>query len=146
MHGYWGDPARTRRALRGEGAERIYCTGDLVRARDGDGALVFLGRRDAQVKTRGYRVELGEIEAALNAVQAVIECAVIAVPDDVITNRLVAIVSSDGSLTAADLSSQMRNRLPAYMIPEFEFMRALPKSSTGKVDRRQLLMGRAGHT
>ena len=52
----------------------------------------------------------------------------------------------DGSLTAADLSNQVRNRLPAYMIPEFEFMRALPKSSTGKVDRRQLLMGRAGHT
>jgi amino acid adenylation domain-containing protein len=141
MHGYWGDPSRTQRALRGQGAVRIYRTGDMVRARDGDGALLFLGRRDAQIKTRGYRVELGEIEAVLNAVDAVIECAVIAVPDDVITNRLVAIVSSDGSLTAADLSSEMRNRLPAYMIPEFEFMRTLPKSSTGKVDRRQLLMG-----
>jgi acyl-coenzyme A synthetase/AMP-(fatty) acid ligase len=147
MHGYWGDQARTERALTGEGAGRVYRTGDLVRGREGDRALVFLGRADAQIKTRGYRVELGEIEAVLNAVPAVLECAVLAVADEVITNRLVAVVATDGSVTAADLAQAVRKRLPSYMLPgEFEFMRELPKSSTGKVDRRKLLTSRDRRT
>jgi len=138
MHGYWGDRRRTEHALITGGDQRTYRTGDLVREAP-DGALIFLGRRDAQIKTRGYRVELGEIEAALNAVPEVIECAVLAVPDEVITNRLVAYVSSHGELSAQDLVTAARRRLPPYMIPdEFEFMPELPKSATGKVDRLHL--------
>jgi amino acid adenylation domain-containing protein len=138
MHGYWGDEARTARVLSGEQGERVYRTGDLVRE-DPDGKLVFLGRRDAQVKTRGYRVELGEIEAALYSLSAVVECAVVAVPDEAVTNRLKAFVVVSEPLTDAELSGRCRERLPRYMVPdEFEFREALPKSSTGKIDRRSL--------
>jgi amino acid adenylation domain-containing protein len=138
MHGYWGDPQRTARTLSVDGEERRYRTGDLVRRRS-DGELLFAGRRDAQIKTRGYRVELGEIEAALNAIEAVLEAAVIAVPDDAITNRLKAFVATDVPVTEAQLARMCRERLPSHMIPdEIELRSELPKSSTGKVDRMAL--------
>jgi L-proline---[L-prolyl-carrier protein] ligase len=138
MHGYWGDAERTARTLSFDGGERTYRTGDLVRESDG-GALMFLGRRDAQIKTRGYRVELGEIETALYGLAAVVECAVVAIPDDAITNRLKAFVVTREPLTGAELAAHCRERLPRYMIPdEFEFSDGLPKSSTGKIDRRRL--------
>jgi amino acid adenylation domain-containing protein len=137
-HGYWGDPERTARTLSVNGQERSYRTGDLVRRRP-DGELLFAGRRDTQVKTRGYRVELGEIEAALNSIETVIETAVIAVPDDAITNRLKAFVVTAAPIEAAQLTRLCRERLPGHMIPdEIEFRADLPKSSTGKVDRRAL--------
>jgi amino acid adenylation domain-containing protein len=138
MHGYWGDQERTARTLAVDGPVRRYRTGDLVRRRP-DGELMFSGRRDSQVKTRGYRVELGEVEAALNAIDCVLEAAVIAVPDDAITNRLKAFVASAEPLTSAQLARMCRERLPGHMIPdEFELRAELPKSSTGKVDRRSL--------
>jgi acyl-coenzyme A synthetase/AMP-(fatty) acid ligase len=138
MRGYWGDPERTARGLRVAGAERTYRTGDLVRE-NAAGELEFLGRRDAQIKTRGYRVELGEIEAALHALDVVVEAAVVAIPDEAITNRLKAFVVTREPLDGAELSRLCRRRLPAYMIPgEFELRQELPKSSTGKVDRRAL--------
>lgn len=138
MHGYWGDPRRTALALKVEGETRSYRTGDLVRRRP-DGELLFAGRRDMQIKTRGYRVELGEIEAALNAIDVVVEAAVVAVPDETITNRLKAFVVTSEPIAAGQLAGLCRDRLPAHMIPdEVEFRSELPKSSTGKVDRRAL--------
>jgi amino acid adenylation domain-containing protein len=138
MHGYWKDPERTDRALRVEKDTRHYRTGDLVRRRS-DGELMFAGRRDAQIKTRGYRVELGEIEAALNSIEAVVEAAVIAVPDDTITNRLKAFAVTSAPVSEAQLARLCRERLPRHMIPdEIEIRPELPKSSTGKVDRRAL--------
>jgi amino acid adenylation domain-containing protein len=138
MHGYWADPQRTARSLHVEGDERRYRTGDLVRRRP-DGELLFVGRRDTQIKTRGYRVELGEIEAALSSIESVIEVAVIAVPDETITNRLKAFVVTSTSLSEAQLTRLCRDRLPSHMIPdEIELRSGLPKSSTGKVDRRAL--------
>jgi len=141
MHGYWGDPERTERTLAVSGDRRTYRTGDLVREGP-DGNFDFIGRRDAQIKTRGYRVELGEIEAALDALEQIVECAVVAVPDETITNRLKAYVVSSRPVSAAELAGACRARLPRYMIPEeFEFREALPKSSTGKIDRRALQAG-----
>ena len=138
MHGYWGDAERTARTLSEDRDERVYRTGDLVREADG-GALLFLGRRDAQIKTRGYRVELGEIESALYALSAIVECAVVAIPDDAVTNRLKAYVVAREPLSAGEVAAACAQRLPRYMIPdEFEFCEALPKSSTGKIDRRRL--------
>jgi L-proline---[L-prolyl-carrier protein] ligase len=138
MHGYWGDPERTARTVYADAGERVYRTGDLVREGPA-GELMFLGRRDAQIKTRGYRVELGEIEAALYSLSAVHECAVVAIPDEAVTNRLKAFVVTREPLTAAELAARCRERLPGYMVPdEFEFREALPKSSTGKIDRRRL--------
>jgi acyl-coenzyme A synthetase/AMP-(fatty) acid ligase len=138
MHGYWGDPARTAQVLSWVDGERVYRTGDLVRREPG-GDLVFVGRRDAQIKTRGYRVELEEIEAALNGLDAVIEAAVIAVPDETVTNRLKAFVVVSAPITEPELARRCRERLPLYMIPDqFEFRQSLPKSTTGKIDRRAL--------
>jgi L-proline---[L-prolyl-carrier protein] ligase len=142
MQGYWGDPAQTAEVLvpdpRG-GADRVYRTGDLVRKAP-DGSYRFLGRRDSQVKSRGYRIELGEIESALDAHEAVVECAVVAVPDELVTNRIKAAVVVRQAVEAAELASFCAGRIPRYMIPEsFEFRSALPRTSTGKTDRQALL-------
>jgi acyl-coenzyme A synthetase/AMP-(fatty) acid ligase len=142
MQGYWDDDERTRARLvpdpRGLAPDLVYRTGDLVRARD-DGNLEFLGRIDNQVKTRGYRVELGEIEAALYAHPDVVECAVSAVPDVIFTSRLRADVVARRPIEQPALVSFCAQRLPHYMIPEtFVFRSELPKTSTGKIDRQAL--------
>lgn len=139
MQGYWRDEERTARSLviRGrEGSRRPwYRTGDLVRLRP-DGDLDFLGRRDTQTKSRGYRIELGDVEAALYTHPSVTEVAVLAVPDALVGNRLRAIAVAPG-LTALDLATHCKDRLPSYMVPdEFVFVEELPKTSTGKIDRR----------
>jgi acyl-coenzyme A synthetase/AMP-(fatty) acid ligase len=145
MHGYWGKPERTALALQPiEIAPGItdlaYRTGDLVRARP-DGNLEFLGRRDHQVKTRGYRVELGEIETRLAAHPQVSEGVLLAVPDEEVTNRLKAVVvlKPGGTATADELKEHCAATLPRYMVPEIvEFRIELPRTSSGKVDRRAL--------
>ena len=145
MQGYWGAPERTALTLqRIEVAPGLtdlaYRTGDLVRERP-DGNLEFLGRRDHQVKTRGYRVELGEIEAALHRHPAVDEAVALAVPDPEVTNRLRAVVvlKAGASADPADLQQFIALEIPRYMVPEsIEFRSALPRTSSGKVDRRAL--------
>ncbi len=150
MQGYWGDEERTVASLvphpfRRDVPDLVYRTGDLVRE-DGEGNYRFLGRRDAQIKSRGYRIELGDIEAALNANPSVDECAVIAVPDELVTNRLAAAVSVRNGLTAGDLARFCAERLPAYMIPElFDLRDTLPKTSTGKLDRTALATELTAH-
>jgi len=145
MHGYWGRPERTALALQSIEiapgiTDRAYRTGDVVRRRP-DGNLEFLGRRDHQVKTRGYRVELGEIEAVLHRHPALDEAVVIAVPDEEVTNRLKAVVvrKSGAAVDAAGLKRHCAESLPRYMVPEIiEFRSQLPRTSSGKVDRRTL--------
>ena len=140
MRGYWGDPERTARAfLSGDGGDgRAYRTGDLVRE-DREANYWYLGRRDAQIKSRGYRIELGEIEAALNAHPSVVECAVTAIPDELIGNRISAHVVVRDEVGQTDLAAFCATRVPHYMVPEtFAFRPALPKTSTGKTDRRAL--------
>jgi amino acid adenylation domain-containing protein len=143
MHGYWGDAERTARALvgdprRGQACDLAYRTGDLVRLR-ADGVYELLGRRDHQIKSRGYRIELGEIETTLYSHPDVLECAVIAVPDALVTNRIVAFVVARNGLTERELLEVAAVRVPAYMVPELiEFRDELPKTSTGKVDRQAL--------
>jgi acyl-CoA synthetase (AMP-forming)/AMP-acid ligase II len=145
MRGYWGRPERTALALQpieiAPGVTDLaYRTGDLVRVQ-GDGNLEFLGRRDHQVKTRGYRVELGEIETVLHRHPAVDEAVVLAIPDDEVTHRLRAVVvtKSGVALDEAALRQHCAESLPRYMVPEaIEFRRQLPRTSSGKVDRRAL--------
>jgi amino acid adenylation domain-containing protein len=100
-------------------------------------ALEFIGRLDEQVKVRGYRVEPGEVEAAIRRHAGVAECAVAAreyAPDD---TRLVAYVTGGADLDA--LRAQLRRRLPEHMVPSaFVPMEALPLTPSGKVDRRVL--------
>lgn len=139
--GYWNDLERTNRSLIADPfgqAERVYRTGDLVRE-EGDGNFRLLGRRDAQIKSRGYRIELGDIEAALYRHPGIDECAVLAIPDEMITNRLVACAALKFPVEQAALVRWCAEIIPRYMIPEaFEFHEALPKTSTGKIDRQQL--------
>ncbi|HEY6194211.1 MAG TPA: amino acid adenylation domain-containing protein [Candidatus Eisenbacteria bacterium] len=145
MRGYWGKPERTALSLQtidiAPGIrDKAYRTGDLVRTRP-DGNLEFLGRRDHQVKTRGYRVELGEIETRLATHPAVDEAVVVAIPDDEVTNRLKAVVVAkpDAVVGADELKQHCAATLPRYMVPEsVEFRAQLPRTSSGKVDRKLL--------
>ena len=140
--GYWGDPERTRRSVLVDdtSSERTYRTGDIV-TRLADGNYAFHGRRDNQIKSRGFRIELGEIEAALVDHPEVREAVVLAIPDEEIGNRIVAVVVAEvrGGLTLNQLQQHCALRLPKYMIPgSIEFQDHLPKTSTGKVDRSKL--------
>ncbi|WP_437931241.1 amino acid adenylation domain-containing protein [Sorangium sp. So ce291] len=127
---------------------RLYRTGDVARRRP-DGALVFLGRSDQQVKLRGHRIELGEIEAALGRHPAVLESAVVVREDEPGDRRLVGYVVLRGAPPPgaagpaadplADLGAFLRERLPETMVPAtLVAMPALPLTPNGKVDRRAL--------
>jgi len=142
--GYWQQPALTaerfvRDPFTGDSAAMMYRTGDLGRVRTG-GQLEYLGRADFQVKVRGQRLELGEIEAALVQHPAVREAVVVArgQADDM---RLCAYVTArDGKATDdAELRTFLRGRLPEAMVPaDFVALRELPLTPSGKVDRKAL--------
>jgi amino acid adenylation domain-containing protein len=124
------------------GGARLYRTGDLVRWRP-DGSLEFLGRIDAQVKVRGYRIEPGEIEAALQAHPAVAVAAV--VPEERTggsgDRRLVAwVIAKEGEeIDPRALRSFLAARLPEFMVPAAIVpAESLPRTPSGKVDRRAL--------
>jgi amino acid adenylation domain-containing protein len=120
--------------------ERLYKTGDRVRYLV-DGNLEFLGRLDQQVKVRGFRVELGEIEAALLEHPAIGQCAVTTRPDAAGTRQLVAylVARLQPAPTMSELREFLQRKLPDYMVPAFlVFLEALPLSPNGKVDRRGL--------
>ncbi|MFF4776070.1 amino acid adenylation domain-containing protein [Microtetraspora fusca] len=119
---------------------RRYRSGDIVRwVPDGAGGLVldFAGRVDGQVKVRGYRVELGEIDAVLRAHPAVADAAVVATtgPDA----HLIGHVVWRGEARAAELEEHARERLPGYMVPRrWAAHDALPRTVSDKLDRRAL--------
>src|SRR5690606_17535977 len=116
-------------------------TGDLVRMRP-DGALEYLGRRDAQVKVRGFRVEPGEIEAALNLCAGVRASAVVARDDGPTGPRLVAYVVPADAGAKPDIVAIRKalvDALPIYMVPSaFVPMDSLPLTANGKLDRAAL--------
>ncbi|MEA2693836.1 MAG: hypothetical protein QOJ16_3223, partial [Acidobacteriota bacterium] len=143
--GYLDRPARTAERFvpdpwSARPGARLYRTGDLARRRP-DGRLEFLGRADDQVKLRGFRVELGEIEVALTAHPEVTAAVVLAPADRRGERRLVAYLAADPARTPAiaDLRGFLAERLPAYMVPaEIHFLAALPVTPGGKVDRGAL--------
>ena len=121
---------------------RLYRTGDVCRWR-ADGTVEFLGRKDGQIKVRGYRVELAEVEAALVSLPNVKEAAVLVAPDGSATARrllgyLVAEEPGKG-LDLEDLGHALRKRLPDYMIPAALLeVPCLPLNANGKLDRSAL--------
>lgn len=115
----------------------MYKTGDLVRYLE-NGAIEYLGRADFQIKIRGFRVELGEIEAMLHLHESIRECSVIVRQVTATENELIAYVAGDMP-TEAEVRAFLKERLPTYMIPaHFCLMAALPKTAGGKVDRHAL--------
>ena len=119
---------------------RLYRTGDLARYRE-DGQIEFLGRLDHQVKVRGFRVELGEIETSLLGHPGVLEAVAVAREDAPGDQRLVAYVVSDPAATSdpETLRNRLRSRLPAFMVPsDFVVLGSMPRTPNGKIDRARL--------
>ena len=143
--GYLNQPGLTdekfiTHPLTADSGERLYKTGDLVRHLS-DGNIEFLARLDQQVKIRGARIELAEIEAALSEHPDVKEVAVAAEEGDDHSLRLTAyVVPRRGySTSAAELRAFLKSRLPSYMVPSgFTFTPALPRTAHGKLDRQAL--------
>ncbi|WPP05794.1 Pls/PosA family non-ribosomal peptide synthetase [Methylocella tundrae] len=117
----------------------LYRSGDAV-AIDENGELLFRGRIDDQVKVRGFRVELGEIEAKLGDIEGVAHAAVVLRSDHGIEQLVAFVVPVQGEvLETRVLRSALRASLPAYMVPSrFETIETVPKLSSGKVDRKAL--------
>lgn len=146
MQGYWGQPDLTRKAffqrIEIPGfAETFYRTGDLVRL-DDKGLLHFLGRRDRQIKTRGYRVELDEVEAAVVAHPAVEEAAAFPTIDIAGETLIeVTIIRKTGvpMVDEPTLRNHLQKHLSSYAIPQrITFAESLPRTEAGKIDRNEL--------
>ncbi|MGX1270555.1 amino acid adenylation domain-containing protein [Streptomyces phaeoluteigriseus] len=139
--GYLDDPRRTSAVFVAdpfapEPGARMYRTGDRVRHRT-DGRLEFLERVDHQVKIRGHRIELGEVEAALRAVTGVADAAVDVAVDSAGSTRLAAFVTGD--VDVAEVKAELSTTLPDYMVPAaFVVLDRLPLTANGKVDRKAL--------
>jgi amino acid adenylation domain-containing protein len=134
--GYLGDPHLTAAAFTERDGRRWYRSGDRVR-RTADGVLEFLGRLDDQVKVRGHRVELGEVEAALLAHPGLARAAVL-----LREGRLVAYVEPRAGAPepdAREVRAFLSRTLPPYMLPaRIHALAALPLTGTGKIDRSRL--------
>ena len=125
--------------FRPESGERVYRTGDIARF-DADGIIEYIGRRDHQLKIRGIRVELGEIEAALDRLPSVRESVVVVHKDSVGDKRLIAyVVLHDPSVTPLDLRRALENQLPSPFIPAVIIpLDSMPRNANGKIDRAAL--------
>lgn len=142
MRGYWGDPETTDRVLRPGPlpGERVLYTGDLFKM-DEEGFLYFVGRKDDMIKTRGERVSPKEVENALYGLEGIVEVAVIPVADDILGQAIKAyVVHRNGyPLTEKDILKHCKNELEEFAIPKYiEFRDALPKTSSGKIDKLTL--------
>jgi non-ribosomal peptide synthetase component F len=141
--GYWRQPSLTAAKFisdQSPGDERIYLTGDLGRM-SADGCLYHLGRKDFQVKVRGYRIHVGEVETALLQCDQVKEVAVVGREDHLGNSRLVAYFVPAGKVgpSVSTLRKFVSEKLPDYMIPgSFIALDSLPLTPNGKIDRRRL--------
>lgn len=145
MKGYWEDTEKTKKNIRKVTINRkskdFYFTGDIVVCRD-DGNILYKNRRDNMIKTRGFRVELGEIETALYKNDKIQEAAVVAIPDDESGNIIKAaiVLKENTQMTTQEVERFCAQLIPYYMIPTvIEFRDYLPKTPTGKIDRKLLI-------
>ncbi|MFC1645683.1 amino acid adenylation domain-containing protein [Candidatus Omnitrophota bacterium] len=144
--GYWQEAEKTAQAfvkdpLVPESGDKVYKTGDLVTL-DSAGNYIFLGRKDHMIKSRGYRIEIGEIETVLSNHPDIKTAVVIPIPDELIGNRISAIVVplTAGGIKKEEITKYCFKHLPKYMIPEIiELRDFLPTTSSGKADRKKLM-------
>ncbi len=138
--GYLNDPMRTSERFISTREGRFYRTGDLGRVLP-NGEIQLLGRRDLQLNVRGFRVEIGEIEAVLSAHPTVLEAVVTAQSDEQAENRLTGyfVATPGANPRTGELRRFLRERLPSYMIPaSLVRLTEMPRTASGKVDRRNL--------
>jgi amino acid adenylation domain-containing protein len=142
--GYYKDPEKTdevflRNPFNSDPSDRLYKTGDLAKVGE-DGLVYFLGRVDSQIKSRGHRIELGEVSTALASLKFLQESAVVAIPTNgfegvIICCAYVALPHRD--VSPATLRSELSKVLPRYMLPtRWIAMHELPKNANGKIDAR----------
>ena len=143
--GYWGHPDLTAKVLRphpdplpGHPNDALVCySGDLVR-QDEEGFLYFVGRRDNQIKSAGFRISPNEVEDVLCQVAPLRQVAVIGVPDTVLGQHLVAFAipqENAGTLDAATVLADCTTKMPRHMVPkQIHFVSELPMTSSGKVN------------
>lgn len=141
--GYWRNPALTEASFIAHPADadrRTYRTGDLVRLR-ADGLIEYIGRRDNQVKLRGWRVELEDIEAVARRLPGVAAAGVVARRnvDGIVEALAMHVVTATGKPTIAEVMAHLRRSLPRHMWPaEIHATAGLPATETGKLDRARL--------
>jgi len=138
--GYWNNPEKTvsvfvQNPLNPHYPELIYRTGDLV-SRNSRGEIMFIGRKDFQIKHLGYRIELGEIEHAVFQVDGIRNSCVAYNQNK---KEIALFFESDQDLSPAFIRERMSTRLPKYMLPtSFHRLDKIPLTSNGKIDRQKL--------
>ena len=141
--GYWRQPDLTRLAFvtDPDGSNTsVYRTGDIGRL-DTNGRVFHLGRKDFQIKIRGYRVDVAAVEAALLQIEGITEAVVVGWEDNAGDKRLIAYVVPEGAHMprVSELRRVLRRDLPEYSVPStFLILDSIPLTATGKVDRRGL--------
>ncbi|MBE6877412.1 MAG: amino acid adenylation domain-containing protein, partial [Ruminococcus sp.] len=141
--GYANDPKLTGEKFITEHHQRIYHTGDCGKY-DQNGKILFLGRKDNQVKIQGYRIELGEIEASLNRMPEIKTAKAVAVNQEICA----FILKASPELTEKQIQENLKKSLPNYYLPRrIYFMESFPITSNGKIDTKALVqIGTAMHS
>ena len=149
--GYWRRPEETAKVLRPhplrpptEGGETVCWSGDLV-VEDEEGFLYFVGRRDAMIKSAGFRISATEVEDALMSTGAFRQVAAIGLPDEWLGQKLCAVAAPDhDGVDLAAVMAEVATRLPAHMTPSrVDLVESLPTTPNGKVDYRRLVAERS---
>nr|WP_253821633.1 amino acid adenylation domain-containing protein [Vibrio sp. 070316B] len=137
--GYWEEPLKTEQVFvyLEQAKEKVYKTGDLVRREDS--GLRFCGRRDQQVKMRGFRIELTEIENTIYQLHGVSQCCVMKIEEGY--DKLVCLYVGDESITPNAVRDLCQRELPNYMVPtHIQKVVALPQTPAGKTDRQRCVV------
>jgi acyl-coenzyme A synthetase/AMP-(fatty) acid ligase len=142
MQGYWNAPEETRLRFRPgkQQGDRLLFTGDLFR-RDEHGFLYFVARKDDMIKTKGERVSPKEIENCLSEMNAIVEAAIIGVPDAVFGQAIKAFVVTDGKtdITRDHILRHCQQNLEPFMLPKYvEFVDRFDYTGSGKIDKKRL--------
>ena len=141
--GYYNNPEKTNESFIphpniNSFNEIVYRSGDLVKYDTGKDHLLFCGRKDNQIKRMGYRIELEEIENALNSIDFIEESAVVYIDNDKYKSKILACLRTENK-DENQINSILSNHLPAYMIPDgYFYFENLPKNQNGKINRLKL--------